>query len=288
MSTTSAAIYISKVNEIYNEQPSYQLGHDGSDGTCDCIGMCRGALVRAGVTGITNMRGTNAAARKTIKNFEAFSSASQLKLGEVVLKAYEPGESGYNLPAAYQPGGASYNGDLRDYYHIGTVTQLNPLEITHMTSPSAKKDTKIGKWRFHGQLPWVDEGPGPDPDPPDPDPPSQDEARVTAPTGTTVNMRKGPGTNYKLVERVPIGSLVKILKQGDDWCRCAYTDQRRATWCGYMMTKFLDFDIDPGHVTQTYTVHVPFLTEEKANSLIRTYPGAWKTPDEGGDDNAVG
>lgn len=288
MSKTSAAIYISKVYEIYDEQPSYQLGHDGSDGMCDCIGMCRGALIRAGVSGITNMRGTNAAARKTIQNLEALTSVNQLKVGEVVLKAYEPGDSGYDLPNSYKPGGANYNGDLRDYCHIGTVTKLNPLEITHMTSPSAKKDTKLGKWRFHGQLPWVDSGSGPEPDPPDPDPPLEDEARVVAEKGSTVNMRKGPGTNYALVERVPIGSIVRILKQGDDWCRIAYTDQRRATWCGYMMTQFLDFNVDPGPSPATYTVHIPFLTEEQANALIRTYPGASKTPDEGGDSNAVG
>ena len=33
----------------------------------------------------------------------------------------------------------------------------------------------------------------------------------------------------------------------------------------------------PAPVTTLYTVHVPFLTEDKANGLISQYPGSWKT-----------
>ena len=288
MSTTSAAIYISKVNEIYNEQPSYQLGHDGSDGTCDCIGMCRGALVRAGVTDITNMRGTNAAARKTIQNFREFSSASELKVGEVVLKAREPGDAGYDLPAAYQPGGSSYNGDLRDYCHIGTVTKVNPLEITHMTSPSAKKDTNVGKWRFHGNLPWVAEGPDPDPDPPQPTPPEPqtDKAVVYADNGEPVKMRAKPSSNCKLYWNVPCGTILDVLDWGDTWSHVrGQTEDGYKT--GYMMKKFLKPIGDSVPVDTTYTVCIPGLTEATAQKIVSAYDGAWMIQ-EGGDGNAVG
>ena len=40
--------FIEGVNSIYIEQPKYRIGGDGSDGTCDCIGMGRGALKREG------------------------------------------------------------------------------------------------------------------------------------------------------------------------------------------------------------------------------------------------
>ena len=33
--------WLNKVDEIAAEGPSYKLGHDGSDGTCDCIGAIR-------------------------------------------------------------------------------------------------------------------------------------------------------------------------------------------------------------------------------------------------------
>ena len=40
--------YVEGVNSIYIEQPAYATGCDGSNGKCDCIGMCRGALIRGG------------------------------------------------------------------------------------------------------------------------------------------------------------------------------------------------------------------------------------------------
>lgn len=42
--------WLSKVDEIAAEGPSYKLGHDGSDGSCDCIGLIIGAIRRAGGT----------------------------------------------------------------------------------------------------------------------------------------------------------------------------------------------------------------------------------------------
>lgn len=82
-------------------------------------------------------------------------SASALQTGDIVFKAYAPGESGYNLPKRYKPGGAYYNGDLNDYYHVGVVTRTSPLQITHMTTPTVKVDTKIGKWQYYGKLTYL-------------------------------------------------------------------------------------------------------------------------------------
>ena len=44
MKKITADQYVRGVNSIYVEQPDYDLGCDGSNGKCDCIGMGRGAL----------------------------------------------------------------------------------------------------------------------------------------------------------------------------------------------------------------------------------------------------
>lgn len=261
--------YLEKIEEIYQEQPDYERGHDGSDGKCDCIGMLKGAMRRCGVTP-KGMKGSNYAARYTAENFREIGSTKDLQLGEAVFKAIEPGGSGYDLPDEYKPGGANYNGDLRDYSHIGTVTSLNPLVITHMTSPKPLKDTKLGKWKYHGWLPQVEkESPSPDPQPEPQPEPAETTATVWAASGTTVNMRKGPSTSKALVERVPVGSVVVILDYEPDWCQIAYTDRRGATWYGWMMTEFLIIDgqdPDPQPEPAPDTISIS-LTENQAEEL---------------------
>ena len=78
--------FIEGVLSIYVEKPSYELGHDGSDGKCDCLGMVRGGLERAGAKDVKNMRGTNQAARKAIEELVPIRSEAQLTVGAVVLK----------------------------------------------------------------------------------------------------------------------------------------------------------------------------------------------------------
>jgi len=200
--------YIAKVNEIYAEKPAYELGHDGSDGKCDCIGMCRGALLRAGATGVTNMRGTNMAARSAITGLKQVSSSGQLKAGDVVLKVRDKDDPSMPLPDRYRKGGTDYDPALGEinFTHIGTVTQTNPLEITHMTSPTAQKDSKLGRWSWAGQLPWVDDEGG-----------GGMQGRVVAQTGSTVNLRKSPSTSAALIDRIPVGSECEILEERGEW-----------------------------------------------------------------------
>ena len=223
------------VYAIFDKNPVYKVGHDGSDGMCDCIGMIKGSLRMVDVVP-SGLTGTNYASRYTVKNMKAID-ANQLAVGDVVFKAKNPGDPGYNLPDAYKKGGKYYNGDLQDYSHIGTVTKVNPLEITHMTSPHAMKDTKIGKWKYFGQLPQVDYAGGGGG--------GTEMATVYADKGSTVNMRKSPSTSSALVERIPIGSEVEVLDKQDQWCYCRWQSHK-----GYIMTQFLLFeddipDVDP-------------------------------------------
>ena len=257
----SAEKYVDGVKSIYVEQPAYALGHDGTDGKCDCIGMVKGAIRRAGGDA-SGLSGTNWAARYTIVKLQKIISSADLQPGEVVLKGRGPGGSGYDLPEKYRQGGSNYTGDLTDYYHIGTVTNVYPLEITHMTSPTAKIDTSIGKWAYHGKLPKVDYNTKTEPEPaPEPEKEKQ-MATVAADKGKNVNLRAKPSQMAALVDRIPIGETVEILEWGTDWSRIKWKNKT-----GWMMSKFLKQGDG-----KTYLVIIRGLTMDEANAIAAEYP----------------
>ena len=105
--------FLEKVEEIAQSNPSYKEGRDGSDGTCDCIGLIIGAIRRAGGSW-TGIHGSNYAARYEMRELLPVMDAGELNLGEVVYKARMPGEVGYALPERYKN-----DPDQRDYYHVG-------------------------------------------------------------------------------------------------------------------------------------------------------------------------
>lgn len=267
MKRISPMKYVEGVESIYVEKPSYELGHDGSDGKCDCIGMVKGGLKRAGATDVKGLSGTNYAARNTIKNLQLLESASQLMVGDVVLKVRSADDKSMPLPDKYRKGGSEYSkawGET-NFSHIGTVTSVNPLVITHMTSPTAKKDKSIKGWGYFGELPWVEYEAVPEP-PPEP---TFDliTAIVTAPSGRTVKMRAKPSTSCKLYWDVPIGSEVIVDEPGTTWSKITWDDRE-----GYMMTQFLQAE-DTGKL---YTVTIYHLSRQTAEGLIAMYGGEMK------------
>ena len=167
-----------------------------------------------------------------------------MKFGDVVFKAKEPGETGYNLPSKYRKGGSAYNGDLLDYCHIGVVKSVDPLKIIHMTSPTAKTDTSIGKWKYAAELhkSYINDSdesvPAPTPSPePTPEPSEETcEAVVVCDNGGYVKLRANPSTSCRLWDKLVPGQTVTVVTQGYDWTKvnCG----RRKGW--YMMSKFLD------------------------------------------------
>ena len=232
MKRASREDFLEKQDRIAAKHPLYKLGHSGLDGYCDCIGLDIGSLELCGVRW-NGIHGTNYAARYRIQGvIQPIKAVSDLEEGEFVFKATTDQK---DLPNRYKKGGAYYNGDLNDYYHVGTVLSVNPLRIRHMTSPTVKIDTKLGKWSHHGQCTLIDENGNPVPVPV----PEPITATVMAARGKTVNMRRGPGLKYKLVDRVPIGDQVIILEPAEpcsDWTKVEWNRK-----VGWMMDMYLDY-----------------------------------------------
>lgn len=266
MAKVSLHDFLEQVDVIYNLHPSYKTGHDGSDGMCDCIGLIKGALRRCNVSP-TGLSGTNYAARHTILGLTKFASASQLSVGDVVLKVRDMDDSSMPLPDKYRPGGTDYTGDLTNYTHIGVVSSVNPLEIKHMTSPTTQTDTKVGKWCYKGTLPHISYSGG-DESVTNPETEYPKAATVYAENGKPVHMRQGKGTNYKIVCDVPCGDVVDVLKEDSEWSKVQYMEGTRLR-TGYMMNQFLvgDYSVPGGNDETAETITLT-ISKKDAETLI--------------------
>ena len=64
--------------------------------------------------------------------------------------------------------------------------------------------------------------------------PSGKNVWVTAANGRNVNLRSGPGKNYRVIGSYAVGTRATIIEYGQTWCRIYI-----GTRTGYMMTEFL-------------------------------------------------
>lgn len=221
--------------EIKAEAPTYRLGGDGSDGTCDCIGLIIGAIRRAG--GKWNgTHGSNYAARFAVGGMMRNVNAADLELGWIVFKARGPLDAGYDLPDKYRVGGASYTGDVMDYYHVGVVTSVEPLNITHCTESGnvngVTVDTRQGDWRYAALCTMVDysHGGGEDME--------ERRAVVVSEDGNPVKLRPSPSTDKPYLAKVPVGTQVEVMQDAQGWAQVRLPSGQ----VGYMMDEFLAFD----------------------------------------------
>lgn len=217
--------FLEKVQEIAASKPSYELGHDGSDGTCDCIGLIIGAIRRAGGSW-TGTHGSNYAARNEMRELIPVTDAGELNVGDVVYKAYAPGQAGYGLPSTY-----AKDPDRNDYYHVGVVTATSPLEITHCTGPGIVRDTKLGKWTYRGRLEKVDY------DGTEVVETMVQTATVVADSGDDVKMRSTPSQTDGLYWKVPVGDKVQVAYVEGEWAKVRHQGRT-----GYMMVEYLEMD----------------------------------------------
>lgn len=195
----------------------YRSGGDGSGGGCDCVGLVIGAWRLAGKAWPWT-HGSNYAARHRTRHLAA---GMALKPGDLVYKARPPGSAGYSLPDTYRD-----DPDRNDYYHIGIVTAVDPLTITHCTSVPGgiKEDHGRGEWKYSGQLDLLED-----------EEIIMSTKFVYAATGKTVNMRAGAKLTAGLIRAVPIGSTAEVLgTTSTGWSAIEYNGQR-----GYMLSRFL-------------------------------------------------
>ena len=173
------------------------------------------------------MHGSNWAARNEAVELWKIDNVSELSVGDTVLKAYEPGENGYNLPERY-----ANDPDQRDYYHAGVVVSVNPLRIVHMTSPTAKTDKTLGRWRF--AFLWrqlsTEEA----------DTIKQEEIpmntlyqAVVSTKEDPLTLRNAPGGDK--IGKLPRGATVDVLVVIEDWAYVRYNGMS-----GYASMKYLE------------------------------------------------
>ncbi len=233
--------FLSGVAKIKSEAPTYREGGDGSDGTCDCIGLVIGAIRRAG-GGWAGTHGSNYAARFAVDGLFRQVDAADLEPGWLVFKALGPMDAGYDLPDKYRPGGAEYTGDVMDYYHVGVVTCVEPLAITHCTKgggvDGVTVDTRQGEWRYAGPCALVTYAAHTDS--PEGGDTSMETRRATviSQDGNPVKLRSTPSTDKPYLAKVPVGTAVEVMQDAQGWAQVRLSSGQ----VGYMMTKFLAFE----------------------------------------------
>lgn len=204
---------------------AYKQGESGDGGQCDCIGLIIGAISLCGGSW-RGVHGTNYAARNEMRSLLRIGDASELALGDLVYKAREPGQSGYALPSRYA--GSS---DQKDYYHVGVVTGLEPLEITHCTSVPGgiRKDSRLGQWQFAGRLIMVGlpETGGKE---------EKDMELNYRVIGGSLNQRAEPSMDGRWLQSIPNGTRVHAEKSADPaWLLVDYNGKS-----GYCKAAFLE------------------------------------------------
>ena len=222
--------FLEGVRRIAASSPTYRTGGDGSDDTCDCIGLIMGAL-----GGKFDMHSTNWFARYQTFGLEPINhDRYEPEIGDILYKARNPSNPKYDLHERYVTGRYA-TGDLLDYYHVGVVTNVAPLEITHCTSTGNVNgiayDSTAENWTHVGILANVDYDKNAMPEE---TAAANKVAVVYSENRKPVRLRPIPSTDKPYIAEVPFGAQVEILEQADGWAKVAWGSQR-----GYMMVDFL-------------------------------------------------
>lgn len=283
-----AKIYVNKLlywfRLMYEEHWSY--GVDTKYGQVDCSGAFVYAYKQEGHS---IYHGSNRIARTEVLQLIPIKQAT-IKPGMAAFKKRDPGASGYSLPSSYMQGGAHYDGDLGDYYHIGLVSEDISKVYNAQSSATGFVASDISKgWTHVAYLSQVDyEGEEEIVDIPSssistPSAPKEENkapsqaatsfARVTAQSGKTVKMRNKPSKTEKLYWDVPVESVVEVTgNQKDGWTPIRYSGRN-----GWMMSEFLVFEdtqsVDPEPIEKKWSVTVVDLSWDEANVLLGEYPG---------------
>ena len=238
--------FVSFVEKNANRVTHYEMGMDGQTGGCDCIGLIIGALRMGGVKW-TGTHGSNYAARYETEAFRSVVHAENLCVGDVVYKAKEKGETGYHLPGKYES-----HPDTRDYYHVGVVTKVSPLVITHCSTGGIHRDSHPGAWKYAGRLKQVEDGMF-----------ESYTACVHSENGGPVNLREKPDKQSRKIKAILSGTKLTVLGHpASGWAEVCVQDVR-----GYMMRAFL-------RPEDTVTLQLPRSAAEQLYQALKTFLSA--------------
>ena len=258
MSKIAVSDILDDFQRMLSEHWSYVAGA-AKTGTVDCSGAFVWSYRQHGQS---IYHGSNRIARTEVVELVPMADA---KPGMAVFKCRSPSEAKYALPSGYKQGGKYYNGDLRDFYHIGLMGEdgkvLNAQSsATGFVASSAKSWTCAGylkKVDYKEDTPMVDENNG-----------VIYVGRVTAQSGSTVNLRAEPSKSAKVLEKVKVGTAVNVIGSADGWLHV-----ETATNQGYMMEEFVEReDVD---IFQTETPTLAELAErvEKLEARVASLEG---------------
>lgn len=234
MYVVDASSLIRVFQRMYDEHWEYKWGKS-EKGCVDCSGAFAYAFR---LFGIKYPNGSNAIARGYTCG--GMLPITKAKPGMAAFKARSPGEKGYDLPDKYMPGGASYNGDLDDYYHIGLVDETGKYVLNAKgTNYGFCRDALTAKngWDYVAYLvdvEYQEKEPGKVEDSK-----PVTKALVVLPVGAsgrTVNLRGKPSKDGDIIARIPVGSEVNVLCDMGEWCEIQHSPEN-----GYMMSNYLEY-----------------------------------------------
>lgn len=226
MGKIKAETLIREFQTMHAEHWSYVWGK-AEKGTVDCSGAFVYAYRKHG---LSIAHGSNAIARHYIAG--KMLPVSKAEPGMAAFKFKEPGEGGWDLPDKYDR-----DPDQRDYYHIGLIDEDGAHVLNAQSEQAGFTRTDLSRWNAVAYLEGVDYAADDD---------QQEEhemkkAIVTAQNGSTVNVRSAPSiTAGKIIDRLPIGTMVDVLEDLGEWIHIRYVEKS-----GYMMSNFLEYASAP-------------------------------------------
>lgn len=203
---------------MYKEHWRYTWGR-AAEGDVDCSGAFVYAYRQFGKP---IAHGSNSIARNAV---EGLLPIGEARPGMAAFKLRKPGDAKYGLPAKFRKGGASYNGDLNDCYHIGLVDEGGKDVLNAQGERAGFTRTKIGHWDAVGYLRAVDYRKGEK---------TMQTMTVTSENGQPVRVRKTPSAGAGVVARLGTGTAVEAGDDVNGWRAIVFGDAG-----GYMMSKFL-------------------------------------------------
>ena len=204
------------------------------------VADCSGAFVWAyRQHGMSIYHGSNRIAREYVTERGARSEErgaallpmAEAKPGMAAFKLRKPGDKNYSLPSEYRHGGAHYNGDLNDYYHIGLVDTDGSIINAQSTAKGVQR-SKASGWSCVGYLKAVNYGTN--------ESGGEEPMSIAEVIGDgKLNIRQEPNKHGTLVNQISPGTEVQVVKTvtGADGTEWAYITCKKGS--GYVMADFL-------------------------------------------------